>query len=148
MRCPSCGAPDTRVIDTRPHEDGMKIRRRRVCDRCGMRFTTFEISEKATIWVIKKDGSRQEFDPQKVYSSMVRAFRKQSVNVEKLRGIVAELEKKLYSTPDHEIRSVDIGEFVLSKLRDLDEVAYIRFASVYRDFPNAQAFTEEIKKLR
>ena len=147
MKCPFCGTPDSRVIDTRPHDDGMRIRRRRLCDKCGMRFTTFETAERATVWVVKKDGSRQEFDPQKVYNSMVRACRKQSVSVEQLRAVVADIEKALYSSPEHEMTTVQIGEHVLSSLWDLDKVAYIRFASVYRDFTDIETFSSEINKM-
>lgn len=147
MRCPFCGAPDSRVIDTRPHEDGLRIRRRRLCEKCNMRFTTFETAERAVIWVVKRDGGREEFDANKMLNSMVRACRKQTISLEKLQGVVNELESRLYAGPEHEITSVQIGEFVMARLRDIDEVAYIRFASVYRDFTDAEAFYREIKKL-
>jgi len=148
MKCPFCGTPDSRVIDTRPQDDGEKIRRRRLCEKCGMRFTTFETTERATVWVVKKSGVREVFDPQKVLSSMVRACKKQTIPLEDLENVVRELETMIYSSPKHEITSVEIGEHILEKLRDLDEVAYIRFASVYRDFSDIESFSQEIKKMK
>lgn len=147
MKCPFCSAPDSRVIDTRPYEDGVKIRRRRMCEVCGMRFTTYETVDRATVWVVKKDGTREEFDPNKVLNSMIRACRKQSIKLEDLKSVVSDIEAKLYSLPEHEISSVEIGEFVMSRLRELDEVTYIRFASVYRDFTDIESFSREIKRI-
>ncbi|HPS35254.1 MAG TPA: transcriptional regulator NrdR [Oscillospiraceae bacterium] len=148
MKCPFCGTPDSRVIDTRPQDDGEKIRRRRLCEKCGMRFTTLETTERATVWVVKKSGAREVFDPQKVLSSMVRACKKQTIPLETLENVVRGLETLIYSSPKHEITTVEIGEYILEKLRDLDEVAYIRFASVYRDFSDIESFSREIKKLK
>ncbi|HOP11268.1 MAG TPA: transcriptional regulator NrdR [Oscillospiraceae bacterium] len=148
MKCPFCGTPDSRVIDTRPQDDGEKIRRRRLCEKCGMRFTTIETTERSTVWVVKKSGAREAFDPQKVLSSMVRACKKQTIPLEELENVVRGLETMIYSSPKHEIASVEIGEYILEKLRDLDEVAYIRFASVYRDFSDIESFSREIKMMK
>lgn len=148
MKCPFCGTPDSRVIDTRPQDDGEKIRRRRLCEKCGMRFTTLETTERSTVWVVKKSGVREAFDPQKVLTSMVRACKKQTIPLEELENVVRGLETMIYSSPKHEITSVQIGEYILEKLRDLDEVAYIRFASVYRDFSDIESFSREIKQMK
>ncbi len=148
MKCPFCGTADSRVIDTRPQDDGEKIRRRRLCETCGMRFTTLETTERATVWVLKKSGGREAFDSQKVLTSMVRSCKKQTIPLEELENVVRGLEAVIYSSPKHEITSVEIGEYILEKLRDLDEVAYIRFASVYRDFSDIESFSNEIKKMK
>lgn len=148
MKCPFCGEPDTKVIDTRPHDDGEKIRRRRLCEKCGMRFTTFETVDRATVWVVKKDGSREPFNGEKLLTSMVRACRKQSVSIDKLKKVVSEMEARLFSGSEREISSVEIGEFVLTRLRQIDEVACVRFASVYRDFSDIDSFYGEIMKMK
>ena len=148
MKCPFCGQPDTKVIDTRPHDDGEKIRRRRLCEKCNMRFTTYETVDRATVWVVKKDGSREPFNGEKLLTSMVRACRKQSVSIDRLKKVVSEMETRLFSRSDREISSVEIGEFVLERLRKIDEVACVRFASVYRQFQAASDFISEIKGLK
>ena len=147
MKCPVCGKPDTKVIDSRPVDDSSKIRRRRECEACQFRFTTFEHIERSPVWVIKKDGSREEFDRNKVLNSMLRACRKHSISVEVLEKVVDEIESRLLGSQEREISSIEIGEIVLSRLRELDEVAYIRFASVYRDFSDVNTFFKEIKKI-
>lgn len=148
MKCPFCGQPDTKVIDTRPHDDGEKIRRRRLCEKCNMRFTTYETVDRATVWVVKKDGSREPFNGEKLLTSMVRACRKQSVSIDRLKKVVSEMETRLFSSSDREISSVEIGEFVLERLRQIDEVACVRFASVYRDFSDIDSFYGEIMKMK
>ncbi|MBQ3141000.1 MAG: transcriptional repressor NrdR [Clostridia bacterium] len=148
MKCPFCGQPDTKVIDTRPHDDGEKIRRRRLCEKCNMRFTTYETVDRATVWVVKKDGSREPFNGEKLLTSMVRACRKQSVSIDRLKKVVSEMETRLFSSSDREISSVEIGEFVLERLRKIDEVACVRFASVYRDFSDIDSFYGEIMKMK
>lgn len=148
MKCPFCGEPDTKVIDTRPHDDGEKIRRRRLCEKCNMRFTTYETVDRATVWVVKKDGSREPFNGEKLLTSMVRACRKQSVSLERLKEVVSAMEARLLSAPEREITSVEIGEFVLEHLREIDEVACVRFASVYREFSDIDSFYSEITKMK
>lgn len=147
MKCPFCMTPDSRVIDTRPHNEGSKIKRRRLCEACGMRFTTFESIDRGTVWVIKRGGERQEFDTNKMLDSMVRACKKQSIALTDLKQVVSEFESKIYSLPEQEITTAEIGEFIMSKLLVLDEVTYIRFASVYKDFTDIDSFSREIKKI-
>lgn len=145
MKCPVCGFAESKVIDSRPVEEGNSIRRRRECLACGQRFTTFEVSEALRVVVIKKDGSKELFDRAKLLSGILKATQKRPVDAEK---IVAEIESELYSSLDREITSVDIGEMAMEKLKAADEVAYVRFASVYREFKDVDSFLEELKSLK
>ena len=147
MKCPYCGEVDSKVIDSRPTEDGEKIRRRRECVQCGKRFTTYEVIEDVPIIVIKKDKSREVFDRNKVLKGMLRACEKRPVTSTELENAINEIEATLQSATDREVTSVRIGELIMEKLKDIDEVAYVRFASVYKAFDSASSFIEEISKL-
>jgi len=147
MKCPFCGYSDSKVIDSRPAEEGSTIRRRRECLACQKRFTTYEIIERLPLVVIKRDGSRQSFDKVKLINGMVRACEKRPVTLSQLETIADEIEQELQSGLEREIRTVDIGEMVMSRLKDVDEVAYVRFASVYRSFKDINTFMEELSKL-
>ena len=147
MKCPFCGHENTRVIDSRPAEDNSSIRRRRVCDECDKRFTTYETVESLPMVVVKKDGSRQSFERGKVLGGMIRACEKRPVPVAKLEKIAADIEKELQSSMEREISTEIIGERVMEHLRIIDQVAYVRFASVYRQFKDIDSFMEELTKL-
>lgn len=147
MKCPFCGCPDSKVIDSRPTDDGERIRRRRECDRCQRRFTTYECIENLPLVVIKKDKSRQVFDRQKLLNGMLRACEKRPVSVEVLEKAVDEIETNLSNSLDREITSTRIGELAMDSLKDIDEVAYVRFASVYRQFRDINTFMDELGKL-
>ncbi|MDR1299596.1 MAG: transcriptional regulator NrdR [Oscillospiraceae bacterium] len=147
MKCPYCGVSDSRVIDSRPAEEGSTIRRRRECSACQRRFTTFETVEQVPLVVIKKDGSRQTFDRMKLLGSMLRACEKRTVSLSDLEAASAEIEQELQNSLEREISSSKIGELVMDKLKRLDEVAYVRFASVYRQFRDINSFMEELHKL-
>jgi len=147
MRCPFCEAQDTRVIDSRPTEDGHAIRRRRECDKCGKRFTTYEKVEEITFMVIKKDGSREAFDRGKVLNGILKACEKRPVAMADVERIVDDIERSLNNMMQKEIESKVIGEIIMDHLKDLDEVAYVRFASVYRQFKDVSTFVQEIEKL-
>ena len=147
MRCPFCGYEESKVIDSRPTDENERIRRRRECIQCSKRFTTYETIEDVPILVIKKDRSREVFDRTKVLKGMLRACEKRPVNVAELENAISEIETTLQSATDREVTSVRIGELIMEKLREIDEVAYVRFASVYREFYSASSFIEEISKL-
>ena len=147
MKCPFCGYSDSKVIDSRPAEEGSTIRRRRECLACGKRFTTYEIIERLPLVVIKRDGSRQSFDKVKLINGMVRACEKRPVTLSQLETIADEIEQELQSGLEREISTVDIGEMVMARLKNVDEVAYVRFASVYRSFKDINTFMEELSKL-
>ena len=147
MKCPFCEAPDTKVIDSRPTEEGHAIRRRRECEKCGKRFTTYEKVEEVFFMVVKRDGSRESFDRNKVLNGIVRACEKRPVTMEQMESVVSEVERGLNNMMEKEISSSFIGEVVMEKLKDLDEVAYVRFASVYRQFKDVNTFIAEIEKL-
>ena len=146
MRCPFCGEQESKVVDSRHNEENNSIRRRRECMKCQRRFTTYEMVEILPITVVKRTGSRQPFERNKVYNSMLRAFDKRKVNVDDLDAIAAEIEKTLQSSMEREVSSDQIGEMVMERLKPLDEVAYIRFASVYRRFQDVSSFMREISK--
>ncbi len=148
MKCPFCGDQDSKVVDSRHSEDGLSIRRRRECLKCQRRFTTYEIVESLPIIVVKRDGSRQPFDRNKVMNSMVRAFDKRQVDMADLDRITTEIEQSIQNTLEREVSTDRIGEMVLERIRPLDEVAYIRFASVYRRFQDVRSFIHEINSLR
>ena len=147
MRCPYCGAPDSKVIDSRPTDDGSKIRRRRACLVCGKRFTTHETVEIVPLMVIKKDNSRQAFDRQKLLMGMLRACEKRPVTYKMLETAVDNIEQELLNSYDHEVTSIHIGELAIQELKRIDEVAYVRFASVYRQFSDINTFMDELKDL-
>lgn len=147
MKCPFCGYPESKVIDSRPADENASIRRRRECLACGKRFTTYETVESLPIVVIKKDGSRQSFDRQKVLRGMIRACEKRPVSLAELERIADEIEQELQNSMEREIRTADIGEKVMERLRSVDQVAYVRFASVYRQFKDIDTFMAELNKL-
>ncbi|CAM4192969.1 transcriptional regulator NrdR [Listeria booriae] len=147
MRCPSCKGNGSRVVDSRPADDGNSIRRRRECETCGFRFTTFEKVEESPLIVVKKDGVREEFARDKILRGLIRACEKRPVSVEQLEGVVNEVERELRSIGESEVSSHLIGEKLMDKLATLDEVAYVRFASVYRQFKDISVFVEELKEL-
>ena len=146
MKCPFCGDQDSKVVDSRHSEDGLSIRRRRECLKCQRRFTTYEVVESLPIIVIKRDGSRQSFDRNKIMNSMVRAFDKRQVDMADLDRITTEIEQSIQNTLDREVSTDKIGEMVMERIKPLDEVAYIRFASVYRRFQDVSSFVNEINK--
>lgn len=147
MKCPYCGHTDSKVVDSRPAEEGASIRRRRECLECGRRFTTYETVERMPIIVIKKDGSREQFDREKVLSAMLRAFEKRSVTLDRLVEAVSSIEQKLQNYLSHEVPSSEIGEMVLDEIKGIDKVAYLRFVSVYRQFKDVDTFLREINQL-
>ena len=147
MKCPACGCLKSQVVDSRPSADGGSIRRRRECLACQKRFTTYENIETLPLVVIKKDRSREMFDRNKLLKSIIRACDKRQVTIEQMENAVTEIEQALQNTLQNEVTSDRIGEMVMSKLKDLDEVAYIRFASVYRQFRDISAFMDELKKM-
>jgi len=147
MKCPFCGYTESKVIDSRPAEEGATIRRRRECLACQKRFTTYEIIERLPLVVVKRDGSRQTFDKVKLINGMVRACEKRPVPLTTLEKIADEIEQELQSGLEREVKTVDIGEMVMSRLKAMDEVAYVRFASVYRSFKDINTFMDELTKL-
>ncbi len=146
MKCPFCGDQESKVVDSRHSEDGLSIRRRRECLACQRRFTTYEVVESLPIIVVKRDGSRQGFDRNKVLSSMMHAFDKRQVDVADLDRITTEIEQSIQNTLEREVSTDKIGQMVMERLKPLDEVAYIRFASVYRRFQDVNSFIHEINK--
>ena len=147
MKCPFCSHENTRVIDSRPAEDNNSIRRRRVCDECGKRFTTYEKVETIPLIVIKKDNNRETYDRSKIEGGGLRAGHKRPVSAQAITGLVDEVENEITNREDKEISSQVIGELVMNKLKDLDAVAYVRFASVYREFKDVNTFMDELKKV-
>ena len=147
MKCPFCAYPESKVVDSRPSDEGNSIRRRRECLSCSRRFTTYETVEFAPIMVIKKDGRRQSFDRRKILNGMLRACEKRPVSLDTLEGIVNRIEQDLQSSMEHEIHSEALGEIVMRHLRKLDQVAYVRFASVYRQFQDIGSFMRELNTL-
>ena len=147
MKCLFCGYEESKVIDSRPTDEGERIRRRRECLKCAKRFTTYEMIESLPIVVIKKDGSRETFDRQKLLTGMLRACEKRPVSIEMLDRAISDIESVIQNSLDREVSSVKIGELVMEKLKDIDEVAYVRFASVYRQFKDINTFMTELNKL-
>ncbi len=147
MKCPFCGYEESKVIDSRPTDEGERIRRRRECLQCAKRFTTYEMIESLPIIVIKKDGSRESFDRQKLLTGMLRACEKRPVSIETLDRAISDIETVIQNSLDREVNSDKIGELVMDKLKDIDEVAYVRFASVYRQFKDINTFMAELNKL-
>ena len=147
MKCPYCGKEHTRVIDSRPADGDTSIRRRRICDACGKRFTTYEKIETIPLVVIKKDNNREPYDRSKIEGGILRACHKRPVSINQIKKLVDEIETEIYSREEKEISSREIGELVMSRLKDLDPVAYVRFASVYREFKDVETFMDELKKI-
>ena len=147
MKCPFCGRDNTRVIDSRPSDDNNAIRRRRVCDVCGKRFTTYEKIEVPMFMVVKKDARREVFDRNKVLNGIVKACEKRPVSMDQMEAMVSEIEKQLSNRMEKEVDSTYIGELIMEQLKQVDEVAYVRFASVYRQFTDVNTFIKEIEKL-
>lgn len=148
MRCPFCSEPDTKVIDSRLANDGDSVRRRRECVTCGERFTTFELAELVMPRIVKSDGTRVPFDENKLQSGIMRALEKRPVEMEQVEAAINRIKHQLRATGDREVNSRQLGEWVMDELRELDEVAYVRFASVYRSFQDVSAFQDEINRLQ
>ena len=147
MKCPFCSHENTRVIDSRPAEDNYSIRRRRVCDECGKRFTTYEKIETIPLIIIKKDNNREAYDRAKIEAGVLRACHKRPVSAQQITTLVDEVENEIFNREEREIPSGTIGELVMNKLKDLDAVAYVRFASVYREFKDVNTFMDELKSV-
>jgi transcriptional repressor NrdR len=147
MNCPFCEYFDTKVVDSRPTEEGQAIRRRRECNKCKKRFTTYEKIEEIPLIVIKKDGNREAYNRNKMLNGIIRSCEKRPVSMKAIENMVDDIEKSLHNTMEKEIRSTYIGELVMNQLKDLDEVSYVRFASVYRQFKDINTFMEELRKM-
>lgn len=148
MKCPYCSYDDDKVVDSRSSHDGMVIRRRRECTKCTKRYTTYERIEEIPLRVIKKDNSREDFDRQKLMAGILKACEKRPVSIEQIENVVEEIEKALESRYDKEVKSGEIGELMMIKLKGLDDIAYVRFASVYRQFKDIEQFMNEVKSLK
>lgn len=147
MKCPFCSSDNTRVIDSRPADDNSSIRRRRLCDECGKRFTTYEKVETIPLIVIKKDNNREQYDRAKIEAGVLRACHKRPVSANQINKLVDEVEVDIFNREEKELSSSEIGEIVMNKLEELDPVAYVRFASVYREFKDVNTFMNELKKI-
>ena len=147
MKCPFCGHENTRVIDSRPADDNNSIRRRRICDECDKRFTTYEKVETIPLVVVKKDDNREPFARSKIEAGVLRACHKRPISINKINQLIDEIETEIYSREEKEIPSEVIGEMVMEKLKELDMVAYVRFSSVYREFKDVNTFMDELKKV-
>ena len=147
MKCPYCGAPDTRVVDSRSDDENNTIKRRRVCPKCSKKFTTYEYVERPTIYVIKKDGRREPFDPDKIMRGLVKACEKRPVSIETLENITTEIKERIEASMEREVDSSQIGEYVMDYLKRTDDIAYVRFASVYRQFKDINGFLDEIQEV-
>ncbi|MDE7300692.1 MAG: transcriptional regulator NrdR [Clostridia bacterium] len=147
MRCMFCGCEDSKVIDSRSADEGRTIRRRRECVKCGKRFTTYETIEDTPVLVVKTSGNRQAYDPQKIKSGIIKACEKRPVSMEKIDKLVDDITKRIYNSMEQEITSNKIGEMVMEGLKNLDEVAYVRYASVYRSFTDIDSFMAELQKM-
>lgn len=147
MKCPFCNQDNTRVVDSRPADDNCSIRRRRLCDECGKRFTTYEKVETIPLIVIKKDQTREQYDRSKIEAGVLRACYKRPISVDKINAMIDSVETELFNREDKEIESKVIGEIVMDRLKDLEAVAYVRFASVYREFKDVNTFMDELKKI-
>ncbi|WP_418790550.1 transcriptional regulator NrdR [Phosphitispora sp. TUW77] len=147
MKCPFCGFIESKVLDSRPADDGNAIRRRRECTDCGRRFTTYEKIDEIPLIVVKKDGRREVFDRSKILGGIIKAAEKRSISIHQMEQIVNDIEKEIKNRMDSEVGSEQIGELVMDRLRKTDEVAYVRFASVYRQFQDINSFIDELEKL-
>ena len=147
MKCPFCNQDDTRVVDSRPVDDNSSIRRRRMCDACGKRFTTYEKVETIPLIVIKKDQNREQYDRRKIENGVIRACYKRPISAQQITAVVDQIETLVFSREEREVSSEVIGEIVMDQLKELDPVAYVRFASVYREFKDVNTFMDELKKI-
>lgn len=147
MKCPFCGCEDSRVIDSRSVEEGASIRRRRECPRCGRRFTTYEKYEQIPLLVIKRDGRREMFDSKKILAGLLRAFEKRPFTYEHIQSLTAQIENEIRASGENEVKSTKIGEVVMAHLEKIDQIAYVRFASVYRQFADVNSFMQEIQNM-
>lgn len=147
MKCPYCLYYESKVVDSRPTEEGQAIRRRRECMKCSKRFTTYEKIEEIPIMVVKKDGNRQSYDRNKLLNGIIKSCEKRPVSISVIEKMVDDIEKNLYNSLEREVTSVEIGEMIMNKLKDIDEVSYVRFASVYRQFKDLNSFMDELKKI-
>ena len=147
LKCPFCNAADTKVIDSRPADDNSSIRRRRQCETCGKRFTTYEKVETLPLIVVKKDNNREPYDREKIVAGIVRSCHKRPISMTQINDMVDDIEGQIFNMGEKEIPTTTIGSIVMDKLKDLDEVAYVRFASVYREFKDVNTFMDEIKKI-
>lgn len=147
MKCPFCGCEDSRVIDSRSVEEGASIRRRRECPRCGRRFTTYEKYEQIPLLVIKRDGRREMFDSKKILAGLLRAFEKRPFTYEQIQSLAAQIENEIRASGENEVKSTKIGEVVMAHLEKIDQIAYVRFASVYRQFADVNSFMQEIQNM-
>ena len=147
MKCPFCGQDNTRAVDSRPAEDNSSIRRRRLCDVCGKRFTTYEKVETIPLIVIKKDRTREQYDRSKIEAGVMRACYKRPIPIQKINEMIDSVETEIFNREEKEIESKEIGEIVMDRLKDLEAVAYVRFASVYREFKDINTFMDELKKI-
>ncbi len=148
MKCPYCGAPDTRVTDSRADDENCSIKRRRLCPACGKKFTTYEYIERPTIYVVKKDGRRELFDPEKIRKGLIKACEKRPVAIEMIDHVTNKIKDRVESSMEKEIDSTVIGEYVMQELKGLDDIAYVRFASVYRQFKDIDSLLEEINDIK
>ena len=147
MKCPFCGKPDTKVIDSRPVDENSSIRRRRQCEGCGKRFTTYEKLETMPLMVIKKDSSRETYDRAKIEAGIIQSCHKRPISTQQINAMIDEIENQIFAREEREVPTSVIGELVMAKLEEVDEVAYVRFASVYREFKDVNTFMEELGKL-
>ena len=147
MKCPFCGCEDSRVIDSRSVEEGASIRRRRECPRCGRRFTTYEKYEQIPLLVIKRDGRREMFDSKKILAGLLRAFEKRPFTYEQIQSLTNQIENEIRASGENEVKSTKIGEVVMARLEKIDQIAYVRFASVYRQFADVNSFMQEIQNM-
>lgn len=147
MKCPFCSQDNTRVVDSRPAEDNSSIRRRRLCDECGRRFTTYEKVETIPLVVIKKDRTREQYDRSKIEAGVMRACYKRPIPIQRINEMIDSVENEIFNREEKEIESKAIGEIVMDRLKDLEAVAYVRFASVYREFKDVNTFMDELKKI-
>ncbi len=147
MKCPFCGNDNTRVVDSRPVDDNTAIRRRRMCDSCGKRFTSYEKVELSPLMVVKKDLTREQYNRNKIEDGVIRACHKRPVSAQQIKDLVDSVETEIYNKGEREVSTAKIGEMVMKRIKDLDAVAYVRFASVYREFKDVETFMDEIRKM-
>ena len=147
MKCPFCGCEESKVVDSRPTDEGERIRRRRECFNCMKRFTTYEIVETTPVMILKRDNSREPYDREKLTNGILRAFKKRAVSLEQIDAIVDTVESRIHETLEREVSSKRVGEYVMEELKDVDEVAYIRFVSIYRQFKDIHSFVEELNRM-
>ncbi len=147
MKCPYCGCAESKVVDSRPTDEGERIRRRRECFNCSKRFTTYEIVETTPLMIVKRDNSREPFDREKLTNGLLRACEKRPISLDQIDEVIDKVESKIYGSMEREVSSKKVGEITLEYLKDLDEVAYVRFASVYRQFADIHSFMDELEKM-